>query len=572
MIHNYPYTNFHEINLDFIMKLAMESLGLHLETQGKYLKLVNQAGEDISKLEVTYAQTALQDTHGNDIDSYIVNAGVNGNAVIFTTGAGVIKSVTVPYSTSALNDTNGNAITSYIKGVTVSGNDLVITDGNNNTVSVTVPFATNANNATYDDQGKAIRSYFASVSTANNKLVFADADGHTTELTVPYASVAGTADQSADGISAVNVAGNTIVITTTDGDTFTITAPYAVKALSDDQNNVLTHAYVASVINDPQTGKLTFKAKDGSTIAEIVPTVSSAVKDSYGNVIADFVKTIATSAQSNYITVTHGNGTVDSLTVNYSTTAWKDTYGNVIGNTYIKRLQNITDPQTGKNMIVAYNGENSELFRFEVIASVAETDENGKAITSYVADIVAISNGFNVIDGDGNTLRTITYPSASTLTLRQRINATVDGWKGYAPDPTDPNVEPYPIVEELVDGNNVVVSQIPVPSLYPNKVNISYNGVIPAWGIDTTIVDFWYDSDDWRAMYGAHNVCDAITILECISEDPYIIPTVRAVGPIAGANPDAGFSVEIDLHNYQNQSYTPSADIYITVALGKSYN
>ena len=572
MIHDFPYTNFHEMNLDFIMSLAMKSLGLHLETQGNYLKLVNQAGEDISKLEITYAQTALQDTHGHDIDSYIVNAGVNGNAVIFTTGAGIIKSVTVPYATSALNDTNGNAITSYIKGVTVSGNDLVITDGNNNTVSVTVPFATNANKATYDDQGKAIRSYFASVSASNNKLVFADADGHTTEITVPYASVAGTADQSADGISAVNVAGNTIVITTTDGDTFTITAPYAVKALSDDQNNVLTHAYVASVINDPQTGKLTFKAKDGSTIAEIVPTVSSAVKDSYGNTIADFVKTIATSAQSNYIPVTHGNGDVDSLTVNYSTTAWKDTYGNVIGNTYIKRLQNITDPQTGKNMIVAYNGENSELFRFEVVASVAETDENGKAITSYVADIVATANGFNVIDGDGNTLRTITYPSASTLTLRQRVNAFVDGWKGYAPDPTDPNVDPYPIVEELVDGNNVVVSQIPVPSVYPVKIPVSYSGVISSWSFDNVPLDFWYDSDDWRKMYGAHNAFDDITVLGVVSEDPNIIATFYQIGPIAGAQPQDGFTIEVTLHNMTNQGYTPQSDIYVLVALGKSYN
>lgn len=563
MIHDFPYTNFHEMNLDFIMSLAMKSLGLHLETQGNYLKLVNQAGEDVSKLEVTYAQTALQDTHGNDIDSYIVNAGVNGNAVIFTTGAGVIKSVTVPYSTIALNDTNGNAITSYIKGVTVSGNDLVITDGNNNTVSVTVPFATKANGATYDDQGKAIRSYFASVSASNNKLVFADADGHTTEITVPYASVAGTADQSADGISAVNVAGNTIVITTTDGDTFTITAPYAVKALSDDQNNVLTHAYVASVINDPQTGKLTFKAKDGSTIAEIVPTVSSAVKDSYGNTIADFVKTIATSAQSNYITVTHGNGDVDSLTVNYSTTAWKDTYGNVIGNTYIKRLQNITDAQTGKNVIVAYNGENSELFRFEVVASVAETDENGKAITSYIADIVATSNGFNVIDGDGNTLRTITYPSASTLTLRQRINATADGWTGYAPDPTDPDVIPYPYVNELVDGNNVVISQIPVPSIHKHTLQMSLYAVVNAGSYAETSEDILYDSEDWSMMYGAHNTYIHPSIIEVDDYDPHF-KTVNTLSAITG-----GIRLTTRFYNITDQTQSIADDTYVSIAFGK---
>lgn len=572
MIHDFPYTNFHELNLDFILDLALKSMGLHLETQGKYLKLVNKAGEDISKLEVTYAQTALQDVNGNDIESYIINAGVNGNTVVFTNGSGVVKAVTVPYSTSALNDTNGNALTSYVKDVSVSGNDLVITDGNNNTVLITVPYATKANGATYDDQGKAIRSYFASVRTDNNKLVFADADGHISEITVPYATAAGSANASADGINSVTVAGNKIVITTTDGNTFEFTAPYAVKALSDDQNNVITHAYIASVVNDPQTGKLTFKAKDGSNIAEIVPTVSSAVKDSYGNTIADFVKTIVTSAQSNYVTITHGNGAVETLTINYATTAWKDTYGNVIGNTYIKRLQNVVDSQTGKNVIVAYNGENSELFRFDVVASSAATDENGKTITSYIADLTPTATGFDVIDGDGNTIRSIIFPSASTLTLRHRINAFSDGWKGYAPDPTDPDVDPYPIVEELVDGNNVVISQIPVPSVYPNKIPVSYSSPINAWSFVNVPVDFWYDPDDWQKMYGAHNAYDEVTVLGVVSEDPNIIATFVQLGPIAGAQPEDGFTVEVTLHNMTSQAYTPTSAIYVIVALSKTYN
>ena len=572
MINKYPYTDFHEMNLDFIIDLAMRSMGLHLETQGNYLKLVNQAGEDVSKLEVSYAQTALQDTKGHDIDSYIINAGVNGSTIVFTNGNGVVKAITIPYATAASEDTNGNAITSYVKSVSVSGNDLVITDGNNNNVCVTVPYATNANKASYDNQGKSIRSYIASVSAANNKLVFADADGHESEITVPYAASAGSAASSGDGISSITIEGNAIVFTTQSGNTFTITAPYAVKALTDDQNNTFTHAYIANVINDPQTGKLTFKAKDGTTIAEITPTVSSAVTDSYGNTIADYIKSIVAAANSNYVTVTHGNGTVDSITINYATTAWKDTYGNVIGNTYVKRLQNVTDPQTGKNVIVAYNGENSELFRFEVVASVAETDSNGKLITSYVADLTPTAGGFDVIDGDGNTIRTINFPSASTITLRQRSNAFVDGWKGYAPDPTDPGVEPYPIVEELVDGNNVVISQIPVPSIYPIKIPVSYSRQIPAWGFDNDQVEFRYDSDDWRKMYGAHNACDEITVLGVVSEDPNVIATLVNIGTIAGAQPQDGFSVTVTLHNMTNQPYTPQSDIYVLVALSKTYN
>ena len=568
MINGYPYTDFHEMNLDFIIDLAMKSMGLHLETQGNYLKLVNQAGEDVSKLEVTYAQTALQDTKGHDIDSYIINAGVNGSTVVFTNGNGVVKAITIPYATAASEDTNGNAITSYIKSVSVSGNDLVITDGNNNTVSIEVPYATNANKASYDNQGKSIRSYIASVSAANNKLIFADADGHESEITVPYAASAGSAASSGDGISSITVAGNTIVFTTQSGDTFTITAPYAVKALTDDQNNTFTHAYIANVINDPQTGKLTFKAKDGTTIAEITPTVSSAVTDSYGNTIADYIKTIVAAANSNYVTVTHGDGTVDSITINYSTTAWKDTYGNVIGNTYIKRLQNITDPNTGKNVIVAYNGENSELFRFDVVASAAETDSNGKTITSYVADLTPTAGGFDVIDGDGNTIRSINFPSASTITMRNRYNATADGWTGYAPDPTDPNVDPYPRVTELVDGNNVVLSQIPIPICQVKHIGYTCSALIPAWGYYRDYVDFPYDLTDYTKAYGVHNGFDEVTPIAIISQNDDFFGEFDSIQPIDPNDPGAGFRVYFKIRNYTGTADTPTSTFDIMVGLG----
>lgn len=572
MIHDYPYTDFHELNLDWLIDFAKRTMGIHLETQGDYLKLVNQAGEDISKIKVTYADTALRDVDGHDIESYIINAGLDGNMVVFTNGNGTYKAITIPYATKALTDTNGNALTGYVRSVSTVGNNLILTDGDGNTVSITVPYATVANKAIYDTEGKSIRSYVASIITRDGKLVVADADGHENEITVPYAQVAGSSDSSGDGIDSITVQGNAIVFTTNDGDSFTVTAPYAVKAQADDQSNVITHAYVAQVINDSQTGKLTFKAKDGTTIAEITPTVSSAVSDSYGNTIADYIKTIVASAQSNYITITHGNGTVDSLTVNYSTTAYKDTYNNVIGNTYIRRLSCETDPLTGKNVIVAYNGELSELFRFEVVATSASTDENGKSITSYIAEINPIANGFEAVDGEGQTVQTINFPSASSLTLRQRVNAFVDGWKDYAPDPTDPNVEPYPIVEELVDGNNVVISQIPVPSVYPIKIPVSYSRQLSAWGFDNDQVEFRYDSDDWRKMYGAHNAYNQVTVLGVVSEDPNIIATLVNISSIAGAQPQDGFDITVTLHNMTNQPYTPQADIYVMVALGKSYN
>lgn len=504
MIHGYPYTDFHELNLDYILNLARSSMGLHLEQSGKFLKLVNAQGDEISKLQIYYAETALKDDIGNNIDAYIIRGGVDGDNVVLTKGNGEIITITIPYAVKASTDVNNVDITSYIHGISASGNELLITYGNGTTYTVTVPYAVKASQ---DDNGKLITTYVANISTANDKLVVRDGDNNVlSEITVPYAVKASQDDlgenitatygalittdvttislrskdntilstitvpyavkslsdnagneflsdygyhlgtnvnkvtleahdgstlneitvpfavlatDASNAIENVQISGDEIVFTTYGGNATRITVPYAVKALKDNLNNTLSSTYIANAVNDPVTGKITFYAQDGSVIAEMVPTVDSAVHDGVGNVIADFVKTIVTDPNSNYVTVTHGTGVTDTLTINYATKAWKDTYDNVIGNTYIRRLACEVDTDTAHYMLVAYNGELSELFRIELTAYKAQADINGKNLTSYVAEVSVDGSDntkVNIIDGDNNVLNVISL-NVTTATI-----------------------------------------------------------------------------------------------------------------------------------------------------------
>lgn len=564
MIKGYPYTDFHELNLDYLLDLAQRSLGLHLETSGKYLKLVNQAGEDVSKVKVSYAETALQDNYGNDIGLYILNVGTENNHVIFTKGNGEVITFTVPYATKARNDKNGIDITSYVKEVGYEGKRLKITFGDGNTTLFRVPFATMSET---DVNDKLITSYMADIVTSDNKLqlidgngtvlkeitvpyatkarndidgdpikssyghalitgtttvILQDKDGSTlseitvpysvkalkdsndnsfnsdygyhlgidgkqttieahdgtilNKITVPFASSSGTTE---DGITSVSVVGDKLIFTKGDGTTIEITVPYAIKALKDDLNNTLSHTYIANIVNDPNTGKLSCYASDGTLIAELVPTISKAVYDSFNNRIADYIKSIVTDPNSDYVTVTHGTGTVDSLTVNYSTKALKDTYGNVIGNTYIRSLEIETDPVTGLKVLVAYNGELSELFRIPLVATSAETDINGTPITDYVLNVTlgTDNESLDITHGD-NTVNNIPLPTGTDVTANVSDPATVD---------LD-NIKIDSTVYALPYGDSVSINNgTPTVELE----NISVNGGT-VYGISKP----WYDSDE----------------------------------------------------------------------------
>ena len=449
IIHGYPYTDYHSMNLDFLMDLACASFGLHLVVDGQYLKLVNKCGQEISKVTIAYAETALKDIAGHNLTAYILSAGTDSHNLLLTKGDGNVTTITIPYSVHAEKDVNERDLISYVHSIGTANDKIVVTFGDNTTFEFTVPYAVKARD---DKNGKDISTYCASIETVGDKLVVKDGngsllaeitvpyaekankdiDGDTiketyatsittglstvilrnkngvtlSEITVPYAvkamkdedgndlkSTYGTslavngskiALESRDGsslneitvpfatlstdatnaVEMIQISGDNIVFTTHGGQATTITIPYAVKAQKDALNNIISHIYVANVTDDPLTGKISFYASDGTLIAEMIPTVDKAVHDSFNNTIADYIKTIVTDPNSNYVTVTHGDGDVDSITIEYSTTAWKDTYGNIIGNVYIKRLAFVA--VNDDYYLVAYNGEDSEVFRIAV--------------------------------------------------------------------------------------------------------------------------------------------------------------------------------------------------------------
>lgn len=622
MIKGYPYTDFHELNLDYILDLAQRSLGLHLETSGDYLKLVNQAGETVSKVKVAYAERALQDTYGNDIGLYILNVGADNNHVIFTKGNGEVITFTVPYATKARNDKNGVDITTYVKEVGYEGKRLKITFGDGNTTLFRVPFATMAET---DVNDKFITTYMADIIPNDNKLqlidgngvvlkeitvpyatkarndvdgdpiksnyghalitgttsvILQDKDGSTlseitvpysvkavsdvndntllgdygyhlgvdgkkttieahngtvlNKITVPFATAAGTAE---DGITSVSVVGDKLVFTKGDGSTIEITVPYSVKALKDDLNNTLSHTYIANIVNDPNSGKLSCYASDGTLIAELVPTISKAVYDSFNNRIADYIKSIVTDPNSDYVTVTHGTGTVDSLTINYSTKALKDTYGNVIGNTYIRSLEIETDPVTGLKVLVAYNGELSELFRIPLVATSAETDINGTPITDYVLDVTLGTNNesLDIKHGD-NTVNNIPLPVGSNVEANVTDTPTVE---------LD-NIKIDGTVYNLVDtGDTVTVNGSGTPTAEFEKIQVN-NGTV--FGISKP----WYDSD---VMPTPENIQpNQGTVLSPV----VTLPTNGVY--IAIANTTWSGSNQNDCENSVGVKYTNSAD------------
>lgn len=374
MFHDYPYTDFHELNLDYILRLARESMGLHLEVVGDKLQLKNAANQVISNVTVSYATKALQDADGNPIKSYIMSADTDATTVIFIKGDGTRTSVTIPYATKAKEDNAGHDIVDYVINVTVAGDKLRFVKGDGTVFEVTCPFATKAST---DTNGKDITTYAAALTSESKKLCLRDSQGRLlSQITAEYALEAQSAEEAdlatnaTNAIQSVTIDGNQIKFTTYGGTDTVITCPYAIKANKDDLGNVIKTTYVASVVNDAQTGKLKFLDAMGNTIVELLPTVDKAAHDSYNNLIADYIKAIAVSAQSNYVTVTHGTGTVESITIHYSEVAWKDTNGNVIKNTYVKRMEIEEDPADSNVFyIIAYNGDTpeAETFRMKLV-------------------------------------------------------------------------------------------------------------------------------------------------------------------------------------------------------------
>ena len=278
---------------------------------------------------------------------------------------------------------------------------------------ITVPFATMAME---DTSGRSLlEDYGATLDVINNDITLKSFSGKTlSTITVPFATVS---TDATNAIERVEVSGNNIAFTTFGGTRYEITSPYSLKATSDASGNTITKNYVAAVEKDSATGDFVFKAKDGTEIARLVSESETAKNDTFGNLIANYIKTIVVSDTSNYVTVTHGDGTVDTLTINYAQQAWKDTYGNIIGNFYIGFLKCINDENTGDPVVVAYNGENAELFRFSVKANSAKYDDNGNNIyTSYASSLTYSDNTLKLLAKSGDELSSITIDIPEPIT------------------------------------------------------------------------------------------------------------------------------------------------------------
>lgn len=472
MFHQFPYTDFHELNLDYLFRCCGKGLGLKLDVQGDYLRLINAKDNSVvSQVKVHYADTALDDVDGRHIQTYIFDAAASGTALVFTHGDNTITTVTVPYADKAKYDIDGHEIEDYVYNVQIAGDKVRITKGDGTIVDLTIPFATKA--AT-DVNDKDLTTYAATLSVLGDKIVLLDSMGRQlseitapyaikalqdvdgdsikstyahslttgtttiilrdknndvlSEITVPFATHATTAD-SADfatlaedannAIESVAIVGDQIVFTTYDGAEFAMTIPYAIKAQKDDLGNIIKNTYVANVTQNTGTGEISFLDALGNVIASLIPTANKATYDSYNNLIADFIKTIVVSDDSDYVTVTHGTGAVDTLQINYANHAWKDTNENVIKNTYIKYMECVEDVQDGHYKIVCYDGDNpmAELFRFEVWAYKAQVDVNERAITSYVGGVIVDEDDdtkLDVLDGENNVQNVITGQVTST--------------------------------------------------------------------------------------------------------------------------------------------------------------
>lgn len=435
-------------------------------TNGTNLVFTRGNNEVIS-FEVPFAQTAAKDVQNKDILDYVYGLSISGDKVRITNGDGTVYELTIPFATKAATDVNDKDLTTYAATLTVDGRELVLSDSVGRELSrITPSFATVAQKdvdnddikSTYGNQltqGTTTVKLLAKDSTVLSEItvnyattavqdtdgnlflsdyaekIVVDADGkrigveahdgtRLATITVPFATLA---TDATNAVENVQVSGDQIIFTTYDGQTFSITAPYAVKAQKDDNGNTIKETYFAGVSNDTNAGTITFYDALGQTLAVIQNgVITHAIYDDYDNTLAGYIKTLQATAGSDYLTATHGDGTVDSIKVDYSERAWKDTNGNVIKNTYVKRLAIAQDPDDNQWKLYAYNGDNPEalLFAFEIVAERAKKDINGKLLTSYVADIdVNADSNLEVKDGEGNLIKeisgSVTYTPAGTI-------------------------------------------------------------------------------------------------------------------------------------------------------------
>lgn len=448
-------------------------------TNGTHIVFTKGDNEVIS-FEVPFAKTASKDVQEKDILDYVYGVSISGDKVRITNGDGTVYELTIPFATKAATDVEGKDLTTYAATLTVDGRELVLSDSKGRELSrITVPYAVKAKE---DVDGDDIKSTYVNSATQTNttikllakdgtvldeetinysitslkdtdgnlflsdyaEKIVVDADGkrigveahdgtRLATITVPFATLATDATNAVENIQ---VSGDQILFTTYGGQTFSITAPYAVKAQKDDQGNTIKSTYFAGVSNDTDAGTITFYDALGQVLATIQNgVITRAIYDNYDNPLAGYIKAIQATAGSDYLAATHGDGTVDSIKVDYSERAWKDTNNNVIKNTYVKRLAIAQDPDDGQWKLFAFNGDNPEalLYALVITAEKAYKDVNGRNLTSYVGDVEVDDiddTKILVKDGESTLIRdisgTVTVTPSGTVTAPDITLGTVD--------------------------------------------------------------------------------------------------------------------------------------------------
>ena len=339
IINKYPYTDFHAVNLDYILKLVRENAGLHLEESGNQILLKTADNTIVSAITAPYASSAGSANTASS-SSYASSAG-NAASATYATSAGTAATAT--NATNAANATKADF-------ATAAGS---ATSADNATYATTAGSATNATNA--------VNAQIAA-----------------------YAETTGNVEHASNAFESVQNSGNYLQFTKGNGTIAQVSVAYAQKAGRDGNNNILVDKYITNVINN--NGVLEFKSASGQTIVSVTPTTTIADQDSYGNTIADYVKAVSVESGSDYVTIDHGTGTAETLQIPYSDKAWKDTNGNVIKNTYIKRLEIVTDPNDGHKKLVAYNGDNPEAELFRIPVEAYKAQEADRATSAASAD------------------------------------------------------------------------------------------------------------------------------------------------------------------------------------------
>lgn len=420
---------------------------------GETTLLFTRGDGEIITLTVPFSETAAADQYGNDLSKYIKNIQVSGDKLQIVRGDATSFEVEVPYAVKASTSDSGRNIDTFACSLAVDGRQLVLSDALGRELARVTP--SYAQMAEFDVDGDAIKNDYAhSLTTGQTTVKLIAKDGtQLSEITVPFAT-ASTTDEvglpfrtsyansmvidgdgkriglnsptgnrlstitvpfatestdAANAIETVAVVGDNIVFTTYAGQSYSVQAPFALKSQKDDLGNDLKHTYVASVTNDAQTGALEFRDATGAIICTLTPTVLSATTDNYGNLLGDYIKSLVVSNQSNYVLATHGDGTVDSLIINYANRAWKDTLDHPIQNYYVSWLTCEEDVDDGHYKLVMWNGDNprAEIGRLELTAYSAQTDINGRDLITYVGNIEVISNKITVSDGAGNIFEEI---------------------------------------------------------------------------------------------------------------------------------------------------------------------